>query len=86
MKATPIRELKRRKLDDMVGMEKLGRATYALERRSLTRAADDEDTSLASGDEESERSSVGRTCERRLFPCQRICYYVRSSTETAIHD
>lgn len=27
MKATPIRELKRRKLEDMVGMEKLGRAT-----------------------------------------------------------
>lgn len=27
MKATPMRELKRRKFDDMVGMEKFGRAT-----------------------------------------------------------
>jgi hypothetical protein len=35
-KAMPIRELKRRKLEDMVGREKLGRSTYLRERRSLT--------------------------------------------------
>jgi len=35
-KAMPMRELKRRKLEDMVGSEKLGRSTYLRERRSLT--------------------------------------------------
>lgn len=60
-KATPIRELKRRKLEDMVGIEKLGRATYVRERRSLMRMLEDDDGSLLSGGEVSDRSSVGST-------------------------
>ena len=34
-KATPIRALKRRKLEDICGREKLGRSTYCRDRRSL---------------------------------------------------
>jgi len=74
MKATPMRELKRRKLDDMVGMEKLGRATYVRERRSLTRV--DEDASLLS--ELSDKSSVGKSCERRLLMLMSETMYAKA--------
>jgi hypothetical protein len=67
MKATPIRELKRRKLEDMVGMLKFGRSTYVRERRSLMCGVFALGVEDGSEEELSATSSVGRTCESRLM-------------------